>query len=300
MKFIAFLVFAVTILSCSKSVTETSADRQSMHSFSSNLSSVAVSALGNLAEVPATKNTYAYAVYTPPGYNKYLPYPYIIFLHGMGERGYLMSLDKCIRVNGVIAEIFNGMPVPNAVIIEPQYYSTPWEASVLKATMDSVKLNYLLDDKRFYLTGLSMGGGGTANFIDSFPNAVTAAFAASASSGFKTSIAPITIANNVKGFGEYTCIPDPVVGTGNAFNNIYKIWAAEGWVQKNIQSTKPAGVATAFLDKKTKLFKWVAGQQYPDSTVFPHYIVAYDSGGHGGWSRIYSDTKFYDWLLSQR
>jgi len=304
MKYILHIILAGTLLSCSKAVSEIDSAKNIQSSFSASPGSVYLSIPSNLIEVDATKKAYPYAVYTPPGYNKDMAYPYIVFLHGIGERGYIMPLDNCIRVHGVLAEILRGMPAPNAIIIEPQYYGTStggsWNTVKLKSTVDSVKQKYLLDDRRFYLTGLSMGGAATINFLDSFANAITASFPASPAGGFKTTLAPQTIANNGKGFGEYICIPDSVVGTANAFNNIYKIWVSEGWVQKNIQATKPAGVATAFLDKKTKLYKWVAGQQYPDSTVFPHYIVAYDSGGHGGWSRIYSDPKFYDWLLSQR
>jgi len=34
-------------------------------------------------------------------------------------------------------------------------------------------------------------------------------------------------------------------------------------------------------------------------TVYPQFLVAYDTGGHGGWERIYADLNFYKWLLTQ-
>jgi len=259
---------------------------------------IASVAKAQLIEVSATKKTYTYAVYLPKNYDASKPYPYIVFLHGIGERGLNMSLDAAVHTHGPIAEISRGLKAPDAIIIEPQYYSSPWNARMLKNTLDSIGKIYLLDLNRFYLTGLSMGGGGAVNFLDSFPTLVKAAFSASPAGGFKTAAAPQIIADSFTSFGEYICIPDPVVGYANAFNNIYKIWKNDGWKQTNIVSTKPPGAATAFLDKKTKAYKWVPGQQYPDSTVYPHYIIAYNDGGHGAWNRIYADANFYTWLLS--
>jgi len=253
-----------------------------------------------LIEVQRTKTDYAYGVYLPENYDSTLPYPTLVFLHGVGEKGSLIPLHSALLTHGPIAEIYRGLKLSKFIIIEPQYYNGMWNANSIKSVVVAVGKTYPLDSNRFYVTGLSMGGGGTINFTDSFFSSIAADFAASPAGGFRTTKAPQYLASKDRGFGVYICTNDAVVGTGNAFNSVYAIWQNNGWKKVNAQTLKPSGIATAFLDRRTKLLKWVPGQVYPDSTVYQQFLVSYDNGGHGGWQRIFADYKFYDWLLTQK
>lgn len=85
-------------------------------------------------------------------------WPLILFLHGSGERG--SDIDK-VKVNGPpkIVEKKKDLPF---IVISPQCPAGEnWDVRVLNKLLDDAIAKYHVDPERVYLTGLSLGGGGT-------------------------------------------------------------------------------------------------------------------------------------------
>ena len=141
----------------------------------------------SLAAAPARENgfldktiehegaTVKYVVFVPKGYNPEKPHPTILFLHGAGERGD----DGQVQVKvGLGAAIKKAEEKWNYIVIFPQVPKgknfTDIEKLVL-AMIDKTKKEYKVDEKRLYITGLSMGGMGTWFFTCKYPDMFAAA-----------------------------------------------------------------------------------------------------------------------------
>lgn len=100
-----------------------------------------------------------YLLHLPPGYaTGRKRWPLILFLHGAGERGTDLNL---VKKHGV-AKIVEAQPDFPFIVVSPQCPTDGWWSSeLLAAILDEVEREYRVDNKRIYLTGLSMGGYGT-------------------------------------------------------------------------------------------------------------------------------------------
>lgn len=145
-----------------------------------------------------TNNGYKlnYRVLYPENYCPDQKYPVILFLHGAGERG---SDNEAQLVHGgnMLAAQTNQSQY-KAIIIAPQCpaedywvdYTRPAEGkkhfypasapatkplSAAKDLLDSYIAKGVVDTKRIYITGLSMGGMGTFDLVCRYPNLFAAA-----------------------------------------------------------------------------------------------------------------------------
>lgn len=113
-----------------------------------------------------------YLLYLPETYGKdKLRLPLILFLHGSGERG---NNPNIIGNFGppLVALKQKGFPF---IVLAPQCPPGKWwtDADVtdmVMALLDKVCKDYLVDTKRIYLTGMSMGGFGAWDLAQKFPN----------------------------------------------------------------------------------------------------------------------------------
>jgi dienelactone hydrolase len=112
------------------------------------------------------------------GYLEYLPqdyntntnkYPIVIFLHGLGERGAnstdpatLQTTIQNVAKLGPPMYVKSGTQFP-FILISPQLKNNygDWPSNYVKEVIDYVKTYLRIDERRIYLTGLSLGGGGT-------------------------------------------------------------------------------------------------------------------------------------------
>lgn len=94
-------------------------------------------------------------------------WPMLVFLHGSGERG--NDLEK-VKVHGPPKLIAQGKTMP-FVVVSPQCPSnSDWDTETLYALIKQVASRYQVDEKRIYLTGLSMGGAATWDLAMAYPN----------------------------------------------------------------------------------------------------------------------------------
>ncbi len=125
-----------------------------------------------------------YRLYVPQDYNENKKYPFILFLHGAGERG----TDNTSQLKLGISTAFENQssPIYDCIVLAPQcpmkykwvevanwtdcIYSTndiP-ESKPIKAVLELMEKllgEYSVDRDRVYVTGLSMGGYGTWDLL---------------------------------------------------------------------------------------------------------------------------------------
>jgi dienelactone hydrolase len=152
-----------------------------------------------------SKSVIGYYEYVPPDYNSNSnKYPVMIFLHGIGERcsnttsySSLKSQIYEVAKLGPPMYVKNGYKFP-FILISPQLkenYGT-WPSSYVMEVIEHVKTYMRIDEKRIYLTGLSLGGGGVWVTAQDFPK-VFAAIAPVCGGYNSTSKAPLIAAEDV-------------------------------------------------------------------------------------------------------
>jgi len=109
-----------------------------------------------------------YLLHLPKNLAEKEKWPLILFLHGAGERG--DDVAK-VRAHGIpkIVEKQDDFPF---ITVSPQCASRSWwtmEVEALNALLDDIVAKYPVDQKRIYLTGLSMGGYGTWQLAAEYP-----------------------------------------------------------------------------------------------------------------------------------
>ena len=112
----------------------------------------------------------AYYEYLPQDYNQNSDkYPIVFFMHGIGEKGpdssdpaVLSQYIYKVAAHGPPQYVKNGTQFP-FILISPQLKSnySQWTSSYLLEVVNHVKTYLRIDEKRIYVTGLSLGGGGT-------------------------------------------------------------------------------------------------------------------------------------------
>lgn len=101
-----------------------------------------------------------YLLYLPPDYaaDGGKQWPFVLFLHGAGERGNDIEL---VKKHGPpkLAGTKQDFPF---ILVSPQCpLETWWDTDALKALVSDVIAKHRVDHDRVYCTGLSMGGFGT-------------------------------------------------------------------------------------------------------------------------------------------
>jgi poly(3-hydroxybutyrate) depolymerase len=219
--------------------------------------------------------------YKPSDYNSNTTtkYPLIIFLHGIGERGngttMLQDVTCCgiprmIRLGNKMKFTWNGKTETFLVISPqcPEKYGM-WPAVFITELINYAKNNLRIDPNRIYLTGLSMGGGGTLRFIS------TAAEQPKQLAAAAPICAPCTFSN-------------PIYPT-DAHLPFWGFHAADDPVA-SVTCTEYAAKRMNDLNANPK----------PLLTIWP-------TGGHIVWDRVYTDTAYkfdpvlniYEWFLAQ-
>lgn len=99
-------------------------------------------------------------------------WPLMLFLHGAGERGDDLNV---VKKHGPPHLIDEGKLFP-MIVVSPQCPKDQlWQPAALLALIDDLSDQYRIDQRRIYVTGLSMGGFGTWGLAAYAPDRIAAA-----------------------------------------------------------------------------------------------------------------------------
>lgn len=218
-----------------------------------------------------TASGIGYLEYLPQGYHSNSnKYPVVISLHGIKEKG-TTSTDRN-RILADLARVDNvGLPkyVKNGkkypfILISPQLKSNigVWPGSYVMEVLNHVKKNLRIDERRIYLTGLSLGGFGVWKTAGDYPDVFAA-------------IAPICAGGNaIKKANAIAAANLPVWGFHGSSDKIVSYKVTTAMVNAvNSAPKKPNPLAKA--------------------TLFP-------GAGHVIWDKAYNETSVLDWMLQHR
>ncbi|MBP5742031.1 MAG: prolyl oligopeptidase family serine peptidase, partial [Paludibacteraceae bacterium] len=147
------------------------------HFFSLLLIVFQLSNLCSASEVKTYKGVidggYNFFVATPTSKSDTLSKPLIVFLHGASLCG--TNLER-VRRYGVLNAVERGLKIP-AIVVAPQNPGGAWRPSKVNDVVEWVEHNYSVDTARVYVMGMSLGGYGTLDFANAYPEKVAAAVA---------------------------------------------------------------------------------------------------------------------------
>jgi hypothetical protein len=196
-------------------------------------------------------------VYLPSGLDQSsVAYPLLVFLHGAGERGDSAldpgTLDLVLR-NGPprLIERDEWAPPHPMIVVSPQCHSGWWNAADVRSLLVWIDKHYPVDRSHIYLTGLSMGGYGTWNYLGRYGNAAGDSLPVAAA-------APICGAGN-------TSQAEAMMQT--------PIWAFHGTADGTVAPSGSVSMIEAL------------GALTP---AVPPRLTLYDGVGHDSWSRTYN------------
>ena len=223
-------------------------------------------------------NHIGFLEYKPSNYKRYgsEKHPLIIFLHGIGESGNGTTELKNVQRIAIPRYIKEGNPMRfykngkwhNFVVLSPQCSKKHgmWPPFYVDAMIEYAEKNLNIDPNRIYLTGLSLGGGGTLKYIS------TSAANAKKIAAIATVCAPSSPLKNACNVAEAKL---PVWSFHASNDNIVRISDMHRNINR-INACRPA--------------------VKPKATVWP-------TGGHQIWDKAY-DTKHryqtpnvFEWFL---
>jgi len=118
-----------------------------------------------------------YVVYVPHEYRASTAWPLIVFLHGRGERGDDGLRQSNIGIGFAIRKWPERFP---ALVVMPQCSKeTYWDGALddIESAYQQTVNEYEVDQRRIYLTGLSMGGFGCWRYGARYPGRFAAVIA---------------------------------------------------------------------------------------------------------------------------
>lgn len=191
------------------------------------------------------------------------PWPVLVFLHGLGERGRpghrTEDLDRVKRHGPpALAEMDPAFPF---IVVSPQLLEPAqrWDPVPLTGLVDRIAAWERVDRRRIYLTGLSMGGAGAWDLAAALPGRFAAVVA----------ICP-------------TIAADPARAD--------RLKDTPTWIFHNLRDPTPA----------TPARHGVALFQALEAAGGTAGLTVYPRDGHDAWTETFADPRLYAWLLEQR
>jgi hypothetical protein len=264
-----------------------------------------------------------YGEYLPPGYTAHGNWPFLVFLHGVGQDGGTLS-NAVFTGGGPMYELNNGtisMSDVDMVVIQPHTDGNCEFSSQtdLPAFINAAIAFYGLDTKRFYLSGLSEGGLGTNYYLDSFYGIAgaptpAAAIPLAAAGEYKNAGTPAKLISDGipvwNGDSIYDAeFANPAynnIGSGyttDVFNLLTLAAGGTGFSLSAYPFPDPSGSTpyTCYYDTATRTYVWVSGmvRQIGGVDITPPYLMTIWPGSahSASWTPMYSNPDVYRWLL---
>lgn len=218
-----------------------------------------------------TASGIGYLEYLPQGYHSNSnKYPVVISLHGIKEKGtsstdskkVLADLPRVANV-GLPKYVKNGTKYP-FILVSPQLKSNMgmWTSAYVMQVINHVKKTLRIDDRRIYLTGLSLGGFGVWRTAGDYPD-VFAAIVSVCAGGNAISKAAAIAASNLP------------------------IWAFHG--------SKDGTVSYQVTTKMINAINSAAKKPNPLAK-----LTILQGMDHAIWDRVYKETDALEWMLKHR
>lgn len=229
---------------------------------------------------PVEENVpFRHLVYTPGGYSVTGPeYPIIIFLHGWGPwlndgsdppEGLLTSAgpSKLIAQN-------RWNPSYPFIVVAPELRDLYWDWDKLHLFIGHLIDNYQINERRIYLTGLSLGGGGSWYYVGK-----------KGEESYVAAIVPISARGEQSIIENLTDIP---------------IWAFHGHFDQTVDAYNNYG-SVMLVDSINARNPEVEAR-----------LTVYGNAAHDAWTRTYEnrfyvdvfhdsfEVSIYDWMLQYR
>ncbi|WP_262249587.1 carboxylesterase family protein [Parapedobacter soli] len=243
--------------------------------------------VGNGFHVPfalgETPSPYGYYMFFPESY-KHInnTYPVLIFLHGSGERGNSQTnkseLTKVFKHGpGKLINNKTWSPKEEMLVVSAQTTVNRWDSEALKRFIDYLVDTYRIDKKRIYLTGLSLGGSGTYDYLGKYGN----------NSNIAAAVA--------------------ICGRNNSSNQAYvanvskvPLWIFHGEADPQVD--------VSYAIKINKAFESVGNIKVkPKVTLYPNvghdsWTMTYDGSGQGKENSDYDafNQDIYSWMLQYK
>jgi predicted esterase len=250
------------------------------------------------------------------GYYEYLPlnfsassgqkYPVILYYHGIDGKGNgTTDLPKLFN-NGFPELIQQGNDY-EAIVISPQNsgngFIGDFTASEFLTIYNYLIANYPIDLNRFYVTGLSAGGGSTWNALNTHYGKIAAALPICGYADLSN------MAQNLKqtAIWAHHNFDDNVVNKSKTINNVNKISNTDVScmsVYPYANGTSSAALADYTMNFNNQTSQWTSAQ----GTLIPKQKLAFtmyktgsgQSSLHDSWTRTYTNPMVIAWLLSQK
>jgi MYXO-CTERM domain-containing protein len=269
---------------------------------------LAQAAEGELVARPLgeTDAPYGHLEYLPPGYAADdAKHPVLVVLHGIGEIGDgTTNLMGPMTANGPGRQIAQGSTWygdAGMLVFIPQ--STEWwDATDMHAFLGYIAASFRVDPRRLYITGLSMGGGGTWDYVAAHPGRASAAvpICGASSPGDGTPFVG-TAVWAFHAWGDGTVPRADSVGwvdaIGDATAGVDVANVLTDYPNQNGDPLAPAELEmTALFDGSA--FAWHDGVDTSGDSILR--LTLYTDNAHDSWSRTYDDPAVLDWFAAQR
>ncbi|MBN2474628.1 MAG: prolyl oligopeptidase family serine peptidase [Pirellulales bacterium] len=229
-----------------------------------------------------------YRLFLPPGYDQPgTDFPLVLFLHGAGERG----SNNVSQVNVHIEGLINATQSESfaAYLLAPQVptdgsWANNLQWDLTRQVLDLVQQGYGVDPYRLYITGLSMGGYGTFDYLMREPDLFAAAVPMSGwgdtSRAALIKDVPIWVfhGNN-----------DTVVPVSNSRAMVAALEAAGGTPVYTETTGGHAIWAPIYNDATNELYPWMFSQSMVG-------LFQWDALGDADWDAVDAVTGNSHWL----
>ena len=207
------------------------------------------------------------------------PAPLIVFLHGAGETGD----NNTSQVGPNIDNLFEAAKQRRAFLYAPQATTFNWSnmgrTTQVMEMVDQALASYEIDPLRIYVTGLSMGGGGTWNMLNRFSERFAAGV-------------PIAAVPPVSDFDPQNLVKLPIWAFHARDDNAVDVRHSRNVVNSIRAAGGKSAVDFSIGDDRNATF------ELKDEELNLRY-TDWPTGGHGIWGRVYADTELRDWMFAQ-
>lgn len=237
-----------------------------------------------------------YYEYLPEGYGT-RPFALLVFFHGIDECGNgTTELSRVLRHGP--PSLIEGGKVFDAIVISPQLppnstgecRSISWSTSITVPFVDAILSKYNVDRDRIYITGLSLGGGGTWMYAKARPNMVAAI---------------VPICGNGSSTGSEVLRGMPIWAFHKEADTTVSYSLTTSKLQVitgvNPESNRPQDNRTPGYTGSFNGTSWVwrYGQAAPPATENP-ILTTYEGSSHDAWTPAYNNAAMWNWLFAQR